>query len=63
MAELWRPFKPHYNILTASSPREIGDCISIPKPVVSTMSAWLSDKSEEFVDAAKQAAFDSIPSI
>lgn len=61
MAGLWKPFKPHYNILTASSPREIGDCISIPKPVVATMSAWLGSTKDELVSPERQAAFDSIP--
>lgn len=61
MANLWEPFKPHYNIFTPSSPKEVGDCISIPKPVVATMSAWLADKDPEYVSPERQMAFDSIP--
>ena len=61
MAGLWKPFKPHYNILTTSSPREIGDCISIPKPVIATMSAWIGCTKDEYVSPERQAAFDTIP--
>jgi hypothetical protein len=51
LGDLWSTLEPHNNIFLINSPNEISDNISIPKPVISTMSSWLS--SSEHVDNNK----------
>jgi hypothetical protein len=63
MAALWEPLVPHHNILTPTRPREISNCITISKPVIATISHWLSDKTQCVAAPETYAAFDAIPEI
>lgn len=41
MAEKWYPLEPRFNIFQLSKPHEISKNISMPKPIISTISAFL----------------------
>jgi hypothetical protein len=40
----WQALAPHKNVFEMTSPREISGNISMPKPVISTMSNFLKSK-------------------
>ena len=42
MSEKWYPLEPMFNIMQLTKPGEISGNIGIPKPIVSTISSWLS---------------------
>ena len=41
-AEQTKPLSPHKNILSIHNPRHISNVSGIPKPLVSTISNWMS---------------------
>ena len=41
LGNLWKTLEPHNNVFLANSPGNISNNISIPKPVISTISNWL----------------------
>ena len=43
LAEKWDKLSPHYNVFTATNPKEISNNISIPKPVISSTSNWIQN--------------------
>jgi hypothetical protein len=43
MADYWEPLHPRYNVLLFNNPLEVSRNVSIPKPPIAAMSAWLSD--------------------
>lgn len=53
MAEHWYTLSPHKNVFVLNKPREVSGNISIPKPVVATMSNWMHSAAKEFVDPQK----------
>ncbi len=42
MAAMWLNLEPHNNVFVAQEPRKISSNISIPKPVIASISNWLS---------------------
>lgn len=46
IARHWEALAPHKNVFEMTSPREISGNISIPKPVIATMSNFLKSKSK-----------------
>ena len=44
MSDKWYPLEPKFNILQLSKPGEISGNIAIPKPVIATISSWLSSE-------------------
>ncbi len=42
LASRWKALAPHNNVFLATTPREVSGNISIPKPVISTISNWMS---------------------
>lgn len=63
MSDMWYSLAPHNNIFTLTQPKEISGNIAIPKPVLSTMSNWLSYQGVEEIDEEKKRRFDMIPGI
>jgi hypothetical protein len=53
LADKWKTLEPHYNVFEATTPLEISDNISIPKPVISSISNWIHTEGE--VDPHKYA--------
>jgi hypothetical protein len=51
LADKWKTLEPHYNVFEATTPLEISDNISIPKPVISSISNWIH--TEDLVDPYK----------
>ena len=41
LAELWYPLHPKFNIYELTRPDKISRNISIPKPVIATVSGWV----------------------
>lgn len=42
LAHLMKPLKPHYNVFSLDQPGEFSNNIEMPKPVIATISRWLS---------------------
>jgi hypothetical protein len=42
MGSKWYPLEPMFNIMQLTKPGEVSNNISIPKPVVASMSSWMS---------------------
>lgn len=42
MAQMWLNLEPHNNVFVAQEPRKISGNISMPKPVIASISNWLS---------------------
>lgn len=47
------PLQPHMSVFSLESPRDISDSLTMPKPVVGTIAAWMEDKVME-INPAKQ---------
>jgi DNA-directed RNA polymerase beta' subunit len=43
MADMWYPLDPRFNLLPLTTPYKIGSAITIPKPVISSISKYLDD--------------------
>lgn len=41
MADKWYPLEPKFNIMQLTKPMEISGNISIPKPVIASISQWI----------------------
>lgn len=53
MARHWQALAPHKNVFVLSKPREVSGNISIPKPVIATMSNWMRSAASAAVDENK----------
>lgn len=63
IARHWEALAPHKNVFEMTSPREISGNISIPKPVIATMSNFLKSKTNPLNITPEQLArFNSLPS-
>ena len=61
MVRHWQALAPHKNVFEMTSPREISDNISIPKPVIATMSNFLkSNNPNAYIDPEKLARFNML---
>lgn len=45
MEKLWEPLAPHFNVFVADKPGSISKNISIPDPVIATISNWLATEN------------------
>lgn len=45
LADSWKTLEPHHNIFMADTPHAISDNISIPKPVISSISNWIHNEN------------------
>ena len=41
MAEKWGPLSPHFNVFSLNKPFAVSSALTIPKPVVASISSWL----------------------
>lgn len=57
-ARSWAPLAPHNNIFIANVPRQMSNALAIPKPVVATISNWISSGSP--LDLEKQKRMVSL---
>jgi hypothetical protein len=60
LANLWKNLAPHTNVFTADRPHQISGNISIPKPVIATMSWWLEGE-DQHIDPVKLQRFMALP--
>lgn len=42
MADSWYPLQPKFNVFPLTKILEVSDNVSIPKPVIATISSWLA---------------------
>lgn len=61
MAKHWYALAPHKNVFVLNKPRAISDNISIPKPVVATMSNFLNKGGQ--VEPEKLQRFIALPEV
>lgn len=54
---------PHMSTFDLNEPRKVSKNLSMPKPVVSTIAAWMHAKFNEGVDPQKQLLMDQIPAL
>lgn len=63
IAGLWYGLSPHKNVFVLSEPRSISGNIAIPKPVVTTISNFISSKKDYHFSEQQIANFAAIPEI
>lgn len=54
---------PHMSTFDLNEPRKVSKNLSMPKPVVSTIAAWMHAKFNEGIDPQKQLLMDQIPAL
>lgn len=42
VADAWQPFAPHFNVIQLDKPDKISNNIAMPKPVIQTLSRYIS---------------------
>lgn len=60
MSEQIEALAPHKNMIDPNNPRSLTGVASIPKPVASTISAWLAHPRIKPVDPEKQKFLESL---
>jgi len=61
MADQWYGLAPHKNVFELTRPREISGNISLPKPVVATISNFVSSRRGYQFTPDQIARFEALP--
>lgn len=61
MAKMWEALYPHKNVFVLNNPREISGNISIPKPVVATISNFVSSQRGYTFTQEQIDRFNALP--
>lgn len=63
MANFWYAFAPHKNVFELTKPGAISDNISMPKPVIATISNFLHSERGYNFSEEQIRNFNSLPTV